>query len=160
MVRVASARFDRALSNVTGSATCLRTLTFPRTAHQVEGDAFSCAGALESVVVNEGFTELFGRAVWRGRDWFQMNVFEYGKLRRVTFPSSLRVLGERLFAECIQLRRVTVAEGLARIGPSCFRGSGIAEFIAPKSLREIRELAFCNCWSLRRVVLQEGLETL
>ena len=56
------------------------------------------------------------------------------------------------------LKKVTLLEGLEKIGYECFNESGLEEIIIPKSVKTIEWSAFYGCKSLRKVVFQEGSE--
>ena len=103
---------------------------------------------LESVVLNEGLEKL-GECTSDGKD-YNKGVFCYTRIKRITLPSTLRVLGDGAFYGCNRLKRVTFAEGsqLEQIGPHCFSSTAIEEFQAPPSLREIGCEAFSSCSSL------------
>lgn len=71
----------------------------------------------------------------------------------MTLPTTLKVLGDRAFCKCKELRRVVFREGsaLEKIGNRCFSGSGIREIEAPNSVTTICEYAFSECKALRKV---------
>lgn len=80
----------------------VKTVTFPSTVRAVGGGAFSGTfekiRALESVILNEGLVKLGGfrdknNSHFRG-------VFSCTKIKQITFPSTLRVLGDNTFLYC------------------------------------------------------------
>ena len=147
--------FNRDASVIVDGAEDVTTVTFPRTVREVLNSAFAKV-AIRSVVLNEGLEEL-GKC-----DDVNFGVFYNARLRKVQLPSTLRVLNDKVFGHCEQLRRVTFTSGskLERIGKWCFSRSGLEEFVAPQSLREICGAAFYKCNDLKRVLLNEGLEKL
>ena len=68
----------------------------------------------------------------------------------VAVPSGVRTLGPGALARYEGLKKLVFQEGsqLSGVGPDCFRGSGLEEFVAPPTLRVIAEGAFCECGSL------------
>ena len=68
-------------------------------------------------------------------------------------PSTLRVIGKRMFADCENLKFVVFGDDsqLEEIESEAFRGSGLESFTAPASLRKIDSTAFQDCGQLRHV---------
>lgn len=68
-------------------------------------------------------------------------------------PSTLRVIGKRMFADCENLKSVVFGDDsqLEEIQSEAFRGSGIESFTAPASLRNIDSTAFQDCKKLKHV---------
>ena len=65
---------------------------------------------------------------------------------------SLQVEDGRLISFNINLKNITLPEGITEIGKSCFFDKkGIVSITFPKTLKEIRENAFLNCISLEEV---------
>ena len=86
-------------------------------------------------------------------------------------PASLRSLGQGAFAECAELNRVVLNEGLETIGTDeygtfkrrlegAFQNSGVREVTLPTSLKRIEYSAFRNCQSLRSIALPKGLRSI
>lgn len=81
-------------------------------------------------------------------------------VREVRIPSSVRRIGRRAFAYCRSLERVALSEGLERIGPCAFMGTGLRSVVLPPSVSELGEKAFYYSSSLQAVVLAEGLRVI
>ncbi len=63
-------------------------------------------------------------------------------IREVTFPSSLRNIGNYAFDGHQSLVNVKLPEGLEYIGEYAFRGTSLSSLILPESLRHIGDYAF------------------
>ena len=108
--------------------------------------------------MNEGLEVLGTDEYPRSGLW--SGVFEGSALEHMDLPSTLRRIEYSAFDGCEMLRRISLPDGLERIGRRCFQESGIEEIVFPPGLREVGPCAFCRCQSLRRAVLNEGLQTL
>ncbi len=64
------------------------------------------------------------------------------KLRRVTFPRTLRLIGEYAFAGCKNLKEIFFSEGLETIEDWAFISCDINEVILPTTIKSIGENAF------------------
>ena len=100
-------------------------------------------------------------------------------LRSVTFPNSLKVVGEgafkesgieqvtlskaitaiekEAFAHCRSLREIDLCEGLTSIGESAFRGCDIRTVVIPNSVTTLLAGAFAECKNLSTVELGLGI---
>lgn len=66
-----------------------------------------------------------------------------------------------LFAECPNLTKVTLPEGLEKIGDMAFtRCRQLTEIVLPSSLKSIGKNAFTDCEKLEQAVLPEGLASM
>ena len=81
---------DRRASQILWAARDIRTITFPSTIRIVQDGAFRRT-PLISAVLNEGLEEL--GECRNDAD----GVFRWTRLKRVVFPSTLRVIGNRAF---------------------------------------------------------------
>ena len=73
----------------------------------------------------------------------------------------VRAIGEKAFAECADIKSVTLPDGLIEIGKLAFyRCSGLQSINLPQGLKEIKSGAFGTCGSLVSVTLPDSLETL
>lgn len=85
-------------------------------------------------------------------------------LTTFALPQTLESIGSRAFANCVQLVRLNVAEGikLSEIGEEAFSGCASLEALdltAAEALRKIDMRAFENCTSIFLVSLPQNLET-
>ena len=62
------------------------------------------------------------------------------------------------FYKCSNLSKVTLNEGLEKIGDFAFNSTKITSITIPSSVKEINESAFHCCYNLSKVTFNEGLE--
>ncbi len=75
-----------------------------------------------------------------------------GNLKTVTFPSSLKTIGNSVFVNCGNLNSVNLGDtAVETIGSCAFQGTKIDEITFPDSLKTIGKQAFNNCVSLASV---------
>lgn len=76
------------------------------------------------------------------------------RLRRVTLPDTVSVIGEEAFADCTELESITFGSGLTLLDKGCLRGCGaLISVELPEKLQEIGREAFANCTGLEHVSL-------
>ncbi len=73
----------------------------------------------------------------------------------VTMPSSLIRIGGYAFAECTNLKNVTLSENLARIFINAFEGTAIEQITIPASVVEIESEVFKDCANLHSVTFDK-----
>lgn len=80
-------------------------------------------------------------------------------LRRVEFQGmQLREIGDYAFLGCVDLREMTVPNGVVEIGQGCFKGcSGLRRLSLPRGVRKIPHALCAGCASLREVSLPSTL---
>jgi hypothetical protein len=81
-------------------------------------------------------------------------------IESVSFPSTLREIGEYAFYRDSSLVYVNIPEGVVSIGGHSFDGTGIKGVKLPRSLRVIGNAAFAQNMHLKDIVVPEGVETL
>ena len=72
-------------------------------------------------------------------------------LEEVAAPPLFRVIGERTFADCKNLKSVTFGDSqmLEEIEPDAFFECGLESFPFLPSLRKVEDMAFGRCCALR-----------
>ncbi len=92
----------------------------------------------DNILYNKDKTELIfcGRYVW---------------LANVTFPQSLKRIGDRAFACCKYLTSISLPEGVESIGEKAFHSSTLQEIHIGSALQFIGSKAFHSCSKLERV---------
>ena len=127
---------------------------------------FVCVHAGAEVIPVEAFRDLEGlrRVVFQGASLRALgaSAFRGTALEEFVAPVSLRKIGDGAFADCRNLRRAVLNEGLERIGTQdtemgIFQDSGLQEVVLPSTLRALGTRSFAGCIELRRVSLPEGL---
>lgn len=103
------------------------------------------------------------------------DLFALGKVKSVTLPSNIEVLGEDFFAysECLeevvlpdsleeisdkafygtkQLKKIVIPEGVKKIGAAAFFDSGIEELTLPDGIEQVDSVIFDSASSLKRIM--------
>ncbi len=75
-------------------------------------------------------------------------------------PDGCEEVGPRAFDSLAELRRVSLPDGLRRIGRLAFAKSGLAFVALPGSVEEVGEKAFFGCTALRACLMPEGLRVI
>lgn len=75
------------------------------------------------------------------------------KLEDITFPGSLRSIGQCQFQGCKRLRKMVFPEGITRIGSQCFFDCQNLEYVEfPSSLVDLGDELFYNCHKIKTIV--------
>ena len=83
----------------------------------------------------------------------QSNAFFGIQIQSFISPKKLQTLGTDVFAECKNLQRVELNEGIDNIPSNCFSKSGLVEIRIPESVKTIKYCAFRNCPYLERITI-------
>lgn len=92
----------------------------------------------------------------------------YQELTEVTIPATVVINGKTLqvtaignsaFESCGNLLKITLPEGLERIGNNAFTMAGLSNIALPSSLKTIGKGAFWNC-QIQTMVVPEGVTTI
>ena len=79
----------------------------------------------------------------------------------VTIPSSVKTIGREAFRGCVNLKTLTLAEGIEKIEPAVFEGcESLTSVELPNTLTYIGAYAFQGCAGLEEINLPSGLSTL
>ena len=120
--------------------------------------AFCGCESLNSVVFGSSITAI-GDKAFTGSDWGG-----YGNapcFTELSFPSSLRSLGDGAFENCKSLETVELNKGLQTIGDAAFaKCSKLAGIEIPNSVTNIGDAVFYECVELGSVVIGNGVEIL
>ena len=81
---------------------------------------------------------------------------EYFELEKITFPSTLKEIGDLAFQGC-KIKSIVFPDGLEEIGFAAFQYCPLESISFPKSLKTIGKMAFSNC-SLENIELPDSLE--
>ena len=81
-------------------------------------------------------------------------VFQYSGLEQIYLPSTLERIKFKAFSGCINLKSITLPEGLCEIERKCFFETDITELRLPRSLHTVGENAFAS--NLLTVYLPDG----
>ena len=69
----------------------------------------------------------------------------------------VKMIANHAFAAVIDLKNVTVSEGINVIGNCAFYGSSLTNIVIADSVTDIGEAAFCSCYSLPEIRLPKNL---
>ena len=82
----------------------------------------------------------------------------YFSLTSVTFSDTVKVIGENAFNNCINLRDITIPEGVTEIGDRAFMGcKQLTSIKIPSSVEKIGEDAFTECSKLKSITIENGV---
>lgn len=124
----------------------LTRLVLPASVKSIAPGAF-WESKIESLVLNEGLESIGLQAFAKSQ-----------KLTSVTFPSSLKRIGEHAFEDCSALTEINLSKvNLEEIGSSAFRDTGLKKVTFPASLKKIAPQAFLNT-QLVNVIFPEELQ--
>ena len=111
---VSGVAMSRDMEEITESSGGTRTIIFPKTVRRVANTAFNGAISLRAAVVNEGL-EVLGDDENADEEKVR-GVFKDSAMEKVSFPSTLRMIGDNAFESCEHLRHLTFPDGLEKIG--------------------------------------------
>ncbi len=102
-------------------------------------------------------------------------------ISQISLPTSLKTIDNKTFADCQNLKSLTIPEGVTRLGSYCFSGSAIEslnlpaslkelgalsmsglqykEFTVPETVEHIRRGCFYNCERLEKINLPKSLKS-
>ena len=79
---------------------------------------------------------------------------ECKEVKSITVPGTVQTIGEQAFAGCSSLEEVYLSDGVQTIGAYAFAGcSSLEEVYLPDSVQHIHESPFSGCSSLKKVRL-------
>ena len=85
---------------------------------------------------------------------------DFKALKEFTFPSTLKVIGERAFSN-VQLKKIVLNFGLETIGLEAFSNNyALTEIIIPESVVFIDGYAFRGCGNLKKAQLPKALKSI
>ena len=76
-----------------------------------------------------------------------------------SFPESVVKIGDFAFADCLQLKTITLPDRISEIGSFAFRTCGLNSILIPGNVTKIGKYAFSGC-ELVSAELEEGIETI
>lgn len=113
--------------------TALKEISIPKTVVAIDTEAFYLC-VPERITFAEGSRlETIGYCAFAG-----------AKITELTLPSTVRRLEGSAFAGCDLLTKVTLNDGLQRIGSNAFNYTGLRELVIPASVTDMEYLSFYN----------------
>lgn len=84
----------------------------------------------------------------------ESEAFAYSDIQEIVIPSTVLEIGDNAFQNCNSLTKVTLQEGLKKIGVGAFQNDiNLIEVSLPSSLEYLGESSFLNCKSLVSVTI-------
>lgn len=106
----------------------------------VDGVLEEYLGNEEVVTIPEGVVEI------------DLNAFkDHRRLKKVNFPSTLKIIGDCAFCDCNRLEEAIIPEGVEVIGNGAFEYSGISKVTLPSTLKELHSDAFVYTENLKEI---------
>ena len=96
-------------------------------------------------------------AVPEGTEEIGKFAFSHKKLRSVSFPSTLKTIGQRAFEDCENLLKTEIPSSVTTIGSSAFMNSGLAEVKLNEGLKSIGDAAFSRT-DISKILLPQSIE--
>lgn len=160
--------------------------SFPATLTKIGELAFSGLSSIKDITVAKGNTVyssvdgvLFGNAgktlmlypalkestqftVPEGTDTINENAFMSQKyLKKISLPSSLKVIGDNAFETCTKLEAITIPENVDSIGSQAFAfDSALVRVDIKAPIKKIENLMFYACTSLKYINLPSSLQAI
>lgn len=87
--------------------------------------------------------------------------FSYSNISSIVLHDNIKILGDDVFADCINLTEVILPNNITSIGGSCFNGcKNLTSISLPTNLITLKYMAFSHCSSLLSIVIPDGVTTL
>ena len=146
--------------------TKLAEVSIPDNVINIGGGAFEHCANLQNVIIGTGIKRLGEINAYYVHDR-QRNlvgdgeIFAYcTRLRSVSLPDDLSVIGDDVFRGCSSLYDINIPDSLTIIGELAFAGCGqLPAMMLPNSVVSIGENAFQGCGSLKRVAIPQCVFT-
>ena len=87
---------------------------------------------------------------------------QLGELTSVTIPSSVEIIGEKAFSDCVKLNNIvfTAPPSVHTFKSNCFQRTAFTSFTFPTSIKLIQENAFNECYGLTTMTFPSGISDL
>ncbi|MCI9211045.1 MAG: leucine-rich repeat protein [Eubacterium sp.] len=115
-----------------------------------DNDRWESECQIKRLVISEGIRDIMRNAFYNCKS-----------LEQVVFPSTLKMIGDYAFSDCVNIKYVNLPEGLIDIGKEAFHGCRSLESISfPRNLKKLGECAFFSCSSLLKITVPGSLKTI
>ena len=136
----------------------LKRVEIPAKVASIGMNAFGLCDELEGIDVdpnNEHYSSLGGAVLDKKQETFLL--FPKAKGGAYTLPSSVTIIADYAFEDCLNLNEITLPRGLREIGEEAFAScKKLQEILLPESLLSIGQDCFKDCLSLRRIDVEEN----
>lgn len=100
-------------------------------------------------------------STYKVREIYGAVFFYRQELEEVELPEEIEIVGENAFAECRNLKKVTMSDNVKKLEHGVFTGcKKLSEIQLPASLKTLEKDAFFGCDSLKTLTLPEGVEVI
>lgn len=129
--------------------TALKEITLPKEISTIGRGAF-CKSGLEAIEIPDNIKKL---GDWSMPVDYNDGIFaDCQNLKTVTIGNGIKVIGDYTFSGCTNLTAVTIGNGTERIGLSAFSGcTNLATVTIGSGIKSIDDFAFGDCSSLTTV---------
>lgn len=110
-----------------------------------------------NAVVNEDIQSVFIPAAEKIGGWAFANC---KNLDKVTISEGVKEICSGAFLRCENLTEITIPNSVTVIGSMAFSECGIGEITIPDGVKTIRSGAFCGCKNLTGLTFSEGVEVI
>lgn len=129
----------------------LKEVNIPSTVKRIDSDAFKYCSSLNTVKLPVGI-ESVGGGAFAGTNVTEMD------LSNVKSAINTRFGDMEMFADCKNLKRVTLSPMIERVADKMFIGcTSLEEVVIPNGVKIIGERAFGGCTSLENIILPTTL---
>ena len=138
------------------SSSVIESIEIAASVRELDANAFHCCKKLRSISFQTD------SRLWKIGD----GCFEYSGLKEFIAPPGLREIGDAVFWNCSNLKRVALNEGLEALDDQdddmnyggTFSCSGIEEITLPSTLRRMSQMTFFGCNRLRTIDVKSGCQ--
>lgn len=138
----------------------VKTITIPQYVEYIHGSAFTDCNNLEEIIIDKNNPYfVFENGILYNYDKTEM-IYNMNLKDTETYvvPKGITKIGDGLFYDCVNLKKVIIPEGVIEIGNEAFRRCHkLSEIVLPNSLRIIGESAFSECYDLKSIRIPYGV---
>lgn len=131
------------------NCTCLKEVVFSKNIKVLTDSMFEGCTGLTHIDLPKGIKEI------------QYDVFRKTSIEFIDLPYGIKYIGETLFSENANLKRVHIPDTVTRIDARAFyKCTGLEEIVIPNSVVEMSYNTFTSCKGLKRAVIGTGIKTM
>ncbi len=134
-----------------GYCSALKDLTIPALNETLGSICFynTCNSAIETIKLTGDATAIPDNSC-----------YNFKKLKSVTIPDTVEVIGNNAFAYCSALEEVNMPSKLATIGDYAFREAKITSAVLPDGVTSIGSGAFYSCSEMTEINIPDGTKSI
>jgi len=132
----------------------IKTINLPNTITEIGTSAFYDCNALEYINLPEGLTKI-------GNGAFSNYNTRPGALKSLSFPSTLKTIGDNAFAYQESLTSIYIPNTITTFGNAIFENcSGLSGVSFQDGITAIPQRMFVDCTSIEKIIIPEGVKSL